>query len=374
MAAFFFKKRVDLEAPPISVAILIPAHNEESMIADTVRVLLALNYPRDRFTVFVLADNCEDDTSAVARDAGAEVFERRQLDKRSKGYALAWCLKEHKEVLSQFDAVSIIDADTTVDSEFLREISASLSCPGVDVVQGYYGVLNRDENWRTALTYVGFCLFNHVRACGRSRLGGSSGLKGNGMAFRSSMLLKYGWTAHTMVEDSQFSIDLLNNNHLVHYNPDAKVNAEMPARRREANPQRIRWELGRLQLLVRFVPTLLWRSLSQRKWPYLDAALDLLVLPLSMFALFQLIALAAAVFLRPMWIPLTVAGLAASAFHVIAGLWISHVPRRIWLYLLTLPLFILWKLTVYARFVLHPRRQAFHRTVRKSEITGDEDD
>jgi 1,2-diacylglycerol 3-beta-glucosyltransferase len=108
--------------------------------------------------------------------------------------------------------------------------------------------------------------FHHVRPAGRNRLGGSAGLKGNGMAFRTAILGKYGWPAHSVVEDLEFGALLLLDGILVHFNPDAIVRAEMAATRKQAESQRKRWEGGRLEILGRLAPSLLRAWIARRQF------------------------------------------------------------------------------------------------------------
>lgn len=368
--AYLFKKRSDPTAPPITVAVLIPAYNEELRIGATVTRLQQARYPTDHYTVFVIADNCDDRTAELARAGGATVLERSEPEDPGKGQALDWCVRTHAATLAKYDAVAIVDADTYVHPDFLTEVSASLSCPDVDLLQTFDGVANPDQNWRTALTYAGFALINHVRSCGRSRLGTSVGLQGNGMAFRTDLLLKYGWPAQSVVEDVQFSFDLLFDGHIVHYNPDAILTSEMPATRHQAASQRRRWELGRLQVAWRYVPKLLRAFVVRPRWRYLEAAFYLLVPPLSMLVMSECLLVLLALLWRPIWLPLALACVLGTCFHVGSGLYMSRVPKPVWLGLLAVPLFLLWKIPLYVKMLLSPNERTWVRTNRNAELKG----
>jgi cellulose synthase/poly-beta-1,6-N-acetylglucosamine synthase-like glycosyltransferase len=374
VAACSFRKRTAEAGEDVRIAVIMPAHNEALQIKASVAAVLGVEYPVDRFSAFVIADNCDDNTAELARQAGATVFERRVPDKPGKGPALDWCLRRHREMLAAYDAIVIVDADTTVAPGFLLEVAASLSVPGTDLVQTADGVANPEQNWRTALTYAGFALMNDVRARGRTRLGGSAGFKGNGMAFRSGLLLDYGWPAYSVVEDVEFSIRLLLDGHIIAYNPDAVLVSEMPAARRQADVQRRRWEGGRFQLWRHAIPVLAHAAWRQLRWRYLDAMLDLLVPPLSLLVMTEGLLLALAVLSRPVWAVIAAYCLAGTAFHVGLGLRVSRAPARVWWALAAAPFFVLWKIPIYARILLGRKETAWRRTTRQAELERDGDD
>jgi len=129
----------------------------------------------DSIPEYAVAPSVSAEGFTVKRATGAE-FERTDPENPGKGQALDWCLTTHADHLREFDGLLLVDADAEVDADFLDEMSLSLH--GCDVVQAYYGVANPEENWRTALTFAGFSLMNHVRPGGRVRLGGSAPLTG----------------------------------------------------------------------------------------------------------------------------------------------------------------------------------------------------
>jgi 1,2-diacylglycerol 3-beta-glucosyltransferase len=368
VAAFLFKKSSDDSARPLKLAVVIPAHNEALQIQATVEAVRRSRYPEDCYRVVVIADNCEDETAVVAEGAGAQVFERSDPTARGKGQALDWFFRGQEEAYSAYDGVAIIDADSILDEHFLREVSASLAHPGVDVVQGYYGVSNATESWRTALMTAALCVFHHVRPAGRNRLGGSAGLKGNGMAFRTGILKKYGWPAHSVVEDLEFGVLMLLDGILVHYNPDAIVRAEMAVTRKQAESQRQRWEGGRLLLFGKFAPSLLRAWISQQQFRYFDGFMDLLIPPLSALVLVLGVWFVAALVGSPSVAPVLVLALVGVAFHVCSGLVLKRAPLAVWLYLAAAPFFVLWKVPLYLGMLKGKGSREWVRTTRKSEL------
>jgi len=355
-------------APPSSFGVLIPAHDEQLQIGKTVEAVRAQHYPHDLFDVYVVADNCSDDTAQAARDSGATVVERREPDRRGKGQALDWCFSNHVEVLSRHDAIAILDADSIMYPDFLKAMASALEDESVAAVQAHNAVANPQANWRTALTYAGFELINCVRSAGRVRLGGVAGLKGNGMAFRSEVLAHYGWPAHSVVEDIEFATRLLLDGHYVSYSEHAKVVSDMPAGRRQADSQRNRWEAGKVNVIARHAPLLLKAFVQRRQWRYLDACLDLVTPPLSILVFGQVLFAAASAAAAPYLLPVFVASFILTALHVVLGLKLAGAPRTVWLHLLAAPLFLVWKLSLYARLLIRPREKGWVRTPRDAEI------
>jgi len=351
-----------------SFGVIIPAHNEELQIGPTVAAVFGQDYARERFAVYVLADNCTDNTADAARDAGARVFERMDPANRGKGQALDWCLANHSELLRRHDAIVIIDADSIMDAGFLRAMAEVLEDETVSAVQAENVVANPQVNWRTALTYAGFELINCVRSAGRVRLGGAAGLKGNGMVLRSDLLAQYGWPAHSVVEDVEFATRLLLDGHQITYCEKARVSSDMPAGRREAESQRNRWEAGKVSVIMRHAPLLLRAFLRRRQWRYLDACLDLSTPPLSILVFGQGALMVASAFAAPYLFPVFAASAVMTAVHVVLGLRLVGAPRTVWVNLLASPLFLAWKLSLYAKFLVRPREKGWVRTPRDAEI------
>jgi len=117
-------------------ALVVAAHNEEAVIANMVKSLNTLNYPREAYDIFVIADNCDDNTAAIAREAGALVYERTNTELRGKGYALEWMFEHIFNMEKHYDSISIFDADNLVNKEYLAEMNKELN-KGYKVVQGY---------------------------------------------------------------------------------------------------------------------------------------------------------------------------------------------------------------------------------------------
>lgn len=263
--------------------VVVPAHDEASGIARTVKNLLALDYPASLRRIIVIADNCTDDTAERARAAGALVRVREDAAFRGKGYALRFAFDESLKD-GAADAMVVVDADTVVSENLLRSFDAHIR-RGAQAVQAEYGVLNADASWRTSLMRLAFALFHDVRSSARERLKVSTGLRGNGMCFTRELLSAHPHDAFSVVEDLEYGVRLALAGIRVVYAGDAHVKGEMPSSEQGSRTQRRRWEGGRFGVARAHAGTLLFRGLTERSALLLDVAADVLVPPLSMLVM-----------------------------------------------------------------------------------------
>ncbi|GJG89211.1 glycosyl transferase [Gemmatimonadetes bacterium T265] len=347
-------------APPpaadsVRFDVVVPAHDEAGGIGATVASLLALDYPRAKFRVLVVADNCTDDTAARARAAGALVLKRHDAARRGKGYALAHayaaCLAD-----GVADAVVVVDADTVVSPNLLRAFAARFAA-GEAAVQAEYGVRNATATWRTRLMAVAFACYHTTRSLGRERLRLSCGLRGNGMGFSADTLRRHPHRAFSRVEDVEYGVALGAAGVRVAYVPEATVLGDMPTTAEAAQTQRERWETGRAGLVRRLVPTLVRATIARRDRVPLDLAADLLVPPLTTLVAVAVLgtAIATASAWRGWAGPLGVAPwgavLVCLAAYVARGAALAGHGPRVLLDLAWGPAYAAWKLAV----ALHPR-------------------
>ncbi len=358
-------------------AIVVPAHDEAAGIGATLESFRALDYPGDRFRVHVVADNCTDDTADVVRRHGFTVHERHDPDDPGKGSALNWL---HDRLVAEgepFDAVAVVDADTTVDRGFLAAMDREIE-RGAEAAQGYYSVRDPEASAATSFRFAALACRHHLRAQGRCRIGASCGLYGNGMVFRRELLDGRRWSGH-LVEDAEFQNDLLLDGHPVRYVADAEVRAEMPESTAGATTQNQRWERGRLDLARRYVPQHLRRAVAgdADRLAHVDAALDHLVPPLSALVGIQAVAGAVAtagvLAGRPrarLALVLDVLAIGTVVAHALAGLASVGASRRHYAALLSAPRIAIWKIGVWLRVALPGADVAWTRTRRNDEVAA----
>ena len=158
---------------------IIPAHNEEAVVADLIESLKKQDYPKELYDIYVIADNCTDKTAEVAKQTGAIVYQRFDETKKTKGFALNWFLKQKIEEDANYDAFCIFDADNIVDVNFLKNMNKKL-CQGEDVVQGYRDIKNPTDNWITAGYAIFYWTMNRMYHLARYNLGLSPLINGTG--------------------------------------------------------------------------------------------------------------------------------------------------------------------------------------------------
>lgn len=328
--------------------VIVPAHNEAAVIWRCLASLRQLDWPPDCLRLTVVADNCDDATAAIARAAGAQVLERHDPLRRSKGYALAFGFAAARRS-GWAEALVVIDADSEVSPNLLEAFAARLEA-GASAVQAQFGVLNAEESWRTGLIAIAHGAFHGVRSRGRERLGLSCGLRGNGWCLSQQALLEVPYQAYSLTEDIEYGISLGLAGHRVHYADEAWVRAVMESRESVARTQRQRWEDGRFALIRSRALPLLKAALLRRSRVCLDLALDLLVLPLSYLAV-QVLTLLAASALLSLWQTALLPWLWSAAFcalalvaYVLRGWQLSGRGAAGLLDLLRAPFFVLWKL------------------------------
>jgi cellulose synthase/poly-beta-1,6-N-acetylglucosamine synthase-like glycosyltransferase len=367
LAAFFGRATQPPRGPGgRRFAVLIPAHNEEQLIGRLLRSLHMLDYAPHLFDVCVVADNCTDRTAEVARALGARVYERFDDTLRAKGFALQWLLKRLRDEGSTADAFVVLDADSVVEANLLRAFDAHLESGGL-VIQAHYSVLNASDSAVAGLRYAALAAVHYLRPLGRSVLGLSAGLKGNGMCFAAPILDRFDWQWFTLAEDVEFHLALVDAGVRVAFASETTVRADMPITLAQASSQNQRWERGRLQLIRQHVPRLILHGIRKRSALRLDAAIEQLMPPLSVpFVLAAACFVLAASLGDPTATVLSAASLLGQMAYVIGSLVLVRAPLRAYLSLSTAPVYIAWKFGLYGRALLTARAGDWVRTARVS--------
>ena len=357
--------RLHPDVPAPSIAVLIPAHNEAGRIAGTIERLRREAPKATR--ILVVADNCSDDTASLARDSGAEVVERSDPLRRGKGFALAfgceWLTPNPPEV------VVVLDADCAfVPGGFAPlALAAAQGTPAQAV-----NLLDPDLAAPPLVQISSFALLvkNLLRGRATSRIGGTALLTGTGMAFPWAVFADAPLATGDLVEDLGLGLTLTRAGVRTRLIEQAQVRS-MPAPQADALVQRKRWEHGFLATALRTAPRLIVAGVTKGSRAQLALGAHLLVPPLALlFALSALVltALLGLGLLTGYWLPalaLCIGLSAASGTTLLA--WLN--TGRAWLSpaaLLRAPLYILWKLPLYARFLIAPETR-WVRTRRDGE-------
>lgn len=234
---------------------VIPAHNEESVIKNLVDSLQEQNYPRELYDIYVIADNCNDNTAQIAKDAGAIVLKRFDEEHKTKGFALNWFLQQKIEENADYDALCVFDADNIVDKNFLKNMNKKL-CQGEEVVQGYRDIKNPTDSWISAGYAIFYWMMHRFYHLARYNLGLSPLLNGTGFMVKFDLLKPDGWQTETLTEDIEYSLINIAAGRKLGWAVDAIVYDEQPTTFKASWSQRSRWSVGHLQCMKRYTKDL----------------------------------------------------------------------------------------------------------------------
>jgi 1,2-diacylglycerol 3-beta-glucosyltransferase len=347
VAALFFSPG-RRQAPSARLTVLIPAHNEALLVGRCIGSLRAQTYPSELYDVVVIADNCTDDTAAVAAAAGASrVLVREVPDARGKGHALRWAMDR---VLTDdaTDAVVVVDADSVAQDDFLATLVQPLLA-GAQAVQGE-SLLYEDGTSGTALRVLAFLLVNRVRPTGRAVLRlPATHLAGNGMLLARDLLLDKPWGAFTSAEDLEYSLHLQVTGVRIAFARGAILLSPTAPNAAAGAQQQLRWEGGKAHLARTWIPRLVRRAFADRRISLLGLAFDLALPPLGLLAAGVIAGsvasagLVASGALAPWVLIPWLSGLGAIALHVLVGMRAGRAPRSAYGALVGAPWFIATK-------------------------------
>lgn len=330
---------------------VVPAHDEADGIGRCVESLRVAAAARTA-EVVVIADNCSDQTAAVARSAGARVLERNDPAHRGKGYALEFAFS--RLMAEGTDAVLLVDADSRVAPNFIGEMAAELEA-GAGAVQCRYLVANPGASLRTRLMNVALLAFNVLRPRGRDRWRLSAGILGNGFGLAAQTLKTAPYRATSVVEDLEYHLGLVEAGIGVRFAGRTAVYGDMPAQGKGVVTQRARWEGGRLLMMRAAVPKLV-RDLLRGRCRVAEPLLELMLLPLGLHVALLTMVLVAApeAGLRGYG----AAGLAVVGGHVIAAIAVGGGGWRDLAALALAPFYVFWKIRMLPSILRASRKHA----------------
>lgn len=338
--------------------LVLPAHDEESVIAASIRQMKSIDYPADLFNIYLVADHCSDRTAEEARQAGAIVYERNEGPRSGKGAALNWLFGRILDE-TQMDAVVIFDADTRIDPAFLRMMNIRLN-QGEQVIQGCHVISNPEAGWFPALTWAMFLIDNRFQNLGRANLGWSAKHMGDSICFRITVLKQIG-VQDSLVDDYEMRQRLLLAGIKIAYEQYAIGYGEAPLSFSQAYRQRLRWLRGARDTSKQNAPLLLAEWRKSGNGFHLDGALQSLVPSYSTLTLFCLAVLALKLTSNWLFTPLFTMGIIIAwlllsgllFIYPLFGLYLERAPLKAYLVILTGPFFMIWRtmLVLRLRFV-----------------------
>lgn len=228
-------------------AVIVSARNEEAVIGQLIDSIKKQDYPQDKITIFAVADNCTDNTAAIAREKGAICYERNDHDHCTKGYALQYLFRciEKDYGTDSFEAYILFDADNLLKRDFISRMNEAFDS-GEKIVTSYRNSKNLDAGFISAGYALHWVRTSRFISRARSFLGVTTWVQGCGFMFASE-LVKNGWNFTSLTEDRAFSIDAVTRGYRIVYQNDAEFYDEQPTKVAISMRQRIRWAKGHLQ-------------------------------------------------------------------------------------------------------------------------------
>lgn len=239
-------------------AVLVAARNEETVIGNLVDSIRKQDYPAELVDIFVVADNCTDNTAAAARSFGAICYERNDTSGKTKGFALQFLVENIRKDygIENYEGYFIFDADNLLKNDYISRMNDSFDA-GEKIITSYRNTKNFDDNWISASYGIHWLrtVRNEHRA--RSIFHLATRIQGTGFLF-SNELIKNGWNYTSLTEDRAFCADAVAQGYKISYNNEAEFFDEQPIDIKTAMRQRIRWAKGHLQALAETGPQLLY--------------------------------------------------------------------------------------------------------------------
>jgi cellulose synthase/poly-beta-1,6-N-acetylglucosamine synthase-like glycosyltransferase len=349
---------------PGRIALIVPAHNEAGAVRAAVAAMRAASPPHTR--ILVVAHNCSDDTVGEALAGGAEVHRLDQPDKRGKGYALAG--GRDALALDPPEIVIVVDADCDPAPGSIATLAATARETGRPVQASYLFRPRPDAGPVVQISNFAMLVKNLVRQRGGKRLGAAAPLTGSGMAFPWALFAEADLATGNIVEDLALGVELVAKGKPPVFEERATIWSN-PSSEAGTGTQRARWEGGFLGTARSLGLPLLGRGLAQGRWTMIWMGLHLLTLPLTLLLLANGAALVGwalfALLGAPAW-PFTLALLVTIAIvGLVLAAWASAGREMlVGKVLVRLPLYLFWKLALYARIVRKQEQPTWVRTER----------
>ena len=275
--SLFKKPKAHREPKPHRFAVLIAARNERSVIGELIDSINAQDYPAHLINIFVIADNCTDDTALIAQEHGAVVYTRRDSLHVGKGYALNFLLEQiaRDYPAGFFDAFLVLDADNVIAPNYITEMNKTFS-DGYGIITSYRNSKNYGDNWISAGYALWFLREARYLNNARMLLGSSCAVSGTGFLFSREILERCGgWNFFLLTEDIEFSIDNVVRGEKIGYCGTAVLYDEQPTSFRQSWRQRLRWSRGYLQVFSRYGSRLM-RGIFHGSFSCYDMAMNIM--------------------------------------------------------------------------------------------------
>lgn len=284
----------DAEVKLHRYAFVTSARNESNVIAELIESIQAQDYPKELIDIYVIADNCTDNTAEIARSCGAKVYERFNTQLIGKGYALDEFFGYiHREMPAHtYDGFFIFDADNLLDPQYTRAMNRVFD-QGYRVVTSYRNSRNYGSNWISAGYALWFLRESKYLSKARMLLGTSCAISGTGFLVSDEVICANGgWPYHLLTEDIQFSIANIIKGETIGYADDAIIYDEQPITFKQSWNQRLRWSKGFYQVLINYGTSLvkgIFKGSKQNNHPFACFDMLMTIVPAVFLALLSIV-------------------------------------------------------------------------------------
>lgn len=290
VASLITKPIVFPEAPMDKhYAVLISARNEEAVVGNLIRSIHQQTYDQSLIDIWLVADNCTDNTAQVGRDLGCHVMERFNKQQIGKGYALSFLLDHIMEIGADeiYDAYFVFDADNRLDSHYFEEMNKGFHS-GFQILTSYRNSVNLSDNWVSSGSALWFIRESRFTNNSRMLFGSSCHAGGTGFMFSKEIMHRNrGWKFHLLTEDLEFTMDSILHGDCVGYCGSAVLYDEQPVSFSQSWRQRLRWSKGFLQVFRYYGFELIRHGIRERDFSSLD--FSLMLCPFMVLAIVRLV-------------------------------------------------------------------------------------
>ncbi|MGL4606142.1 MAG: glycosyltransferase family 2 protein [Eubacteriaceae bacterium] len=265
------------QKPKHRIAAVIAARNEASVIGNLIESLQHQNYPKELMDIYVIPNNCTDNTEETALNAGAKIM-RCTAEVKSKGAALSQFFDHIFASNDVYDAFCIFDADNVVEENFFTSMNNAI-CSGEKIAQGYRDSKNPQDSWISGCQSVFYWTLNRFLNLARHKLGWSATLNGTGFMMHRDVIKKEGFKTFSLTEDIEFTTQCICKGYRVAWVPEAVTFDEHPLTFEQSWSQRKRWSTGTIQCFNQYSKELISCVLKDKN----RCALDMLMFLISPF-------------------------------------------------------------------------------------------
>ena len=296
-------------------AFLLAARNEETVIGNLIDSILKQDYPADLIDIYVCADNSDDKTAQIARDLGCHVYERHDMNKVGKGYALDFLLDRINETVgdSYYDGYFVFDADNLLDKNYVFEMNKAM-CSGYKILTSYRNSKNFGRNWITSGYALWFLREARYLNNVRTTLGTSCAVSGTGFLVSSEIMRRNnGWKFFLLTEDIEFTINSVIQGERIGYCDAARYYDEQPVTFKASWDQRLRWAKGYFQVFANYGGKLFKGIFGNNGWSCYDMTMN--IMPACILSMLSVIINVGTM----IWAAVTGADISGVLWSVLAG-------------------------------------------------------